>query len=1224
MLGALIRELFKLRTLVFLFGLIALSLVIWFFGPEFSLMDGHPLASRGARIGVIVGLILVLLLIAFVRFLLIRRANSRLIKNLIESDELASLATSDRDEELEIIRERFQHALEVLKEATIGGRRGGSFLYELPWYVLVGAPGTGKTTILSNSGLEFPLSDRFGSEAVQGFGGTRHCDWWFTDKAVLIDTAGRYTTQDVNRDTDRAAWLGFLDILRSHRRRRPINGALLLVSAADLLNRSDTERRMFADTLRRRLQELVKAFEVSVPVYLLITKADLISGFSEFFDDFREDEREQVFGVTLPPDTSPVQVPLEVDHRLTELFGRVEALAPDRLHAERDVERRARIFLFPRELAAFQGLMTSFVRDVFRTSRYEKTPLLRGVYLTSGTQEGTPIDRLLGAFSRRFGLAPGQIVPYSGRGKAFFIHRLLTDIVFQESDLIGTNRRLETSLALRYGFGYAAAILLFVLFAGIWAKVMDHSNDQIAAVASELKTTEAVIKGVGPNPTYDQILPTLNSIARLESAADEAGGLPYVGGFGLDANAWLGSATDQLYDTVLTKYLLPVVADRLAARVAILTQSENEADMPALRQSLQAYMMLNDPKRFDATFLLDTLKTESQRLYPLQPDQQAALNAQFGALVAELPQPVAFNQGLVSSAQRRLATVPQTDEIYATLLRKADADPTLKPVVLTSIIGTTALTTDPARINAKQPILQIPGLYTRDGFYKFFLAQAPDIVNASLGQDWIAGRSQTQGESYQSVMQGLVKQYVANYISVWQKAIDQVAVVDFDSVQRAQQVLKVLAAPDTPLIGLAKAVQTNTQLPIPGSTQTSGGSGGAAGGGDGSGDAAGGAAAGGAAGGGATNAVASAAKGAAGAAIGAAAQKAFGDMAWPGDQIARPFEPVVALLGTPSASGTAPAAPAGGTTLPQVQQLIGSVFGDIDSIAAAPDPGAAALQYVSKRATSPSQDALSQLRTTSATLPSPFGSIMSDISVQSWRVLIGLAYQNVNTTWQQQVIPSCSALLDNRFPMSNSTNEVTLADFTEMFRQGGTIDQFYTKYVQPFVKQQGSQLVAASFDGQTMGFSDQTLDMFQRAEQIRTAFFGGGATLGVKFSITPSFLSPDTLRSVFTLDGTSVTYRHGPPRTTDLTWPNRGDASTASVIITLVEGGTVKEERSGAWALFRLLYTTGMKRTGSSGQYTFSVANKSGARADYTVQASSVVNPLAPSVIQGFQCPGQL
>jgi len=1228
MLGALIRELFRVRTLIFLFALVALALVIWFFGPEFSLMGGHPLASASARIGVILGLVVFLLFVGLVRFLLIRRANSRLIKNLIESDELATLASSDRDDELEIIRERFQHALEVLKGSTISGKRGASFLYELPWYVLVGAPGTGKTTILSNSGLEFPLSDRFGSEAVQGFGGTRHCDWWFTDKAVLIDTAGRYTTQDVNRDTDRAAWLGFLDILRTHRRRRPINGALLLVSAADLLNRSDTERRMFADTLRRRLQELVKAFEVSVPVYLVVTKADLISGFSEFFDDMREDEREQIFGVTLPAETAPTQVPLEVDHRLGELFARVEAMAPDVLHAERDTERRGRIFLFPRELAAFLGLLTGFVRDVFRTSRYEKTPLLRGVYLTSGTQEGTPIDRLLGAFSRRFGLAPGQVVPYSGRGKAFFIHRLLTDIVFQEADLIGTNRRLETSLALRYGFGYAAAILLFIVFAGLWAKVVDHSNDQIAAVSQELKTTEVAIKGVGANPTFEQILPAIDSVSRLEEEAREPGALPIVGGFGLDANASLGPATDRLYQTVLAKYLLPVVSDRLAGRLALLTQSENPSDMPALRQSLKAYIMLSDSSKFDPDFMLDTLKTEAQRLYPLQPDRQQMLINQFTALVAEMPQPVSVNQGIISAAQRRLATVPQTDEIYAALVRKANADSSLQPVMLTSIIGTVALTTDPAKIQSKQPILQIPGLYTKDGFYKFFLMQAPNIVKDSLNQDWIAGR-QAQNPTYQSVMQSLVNQYVSNYISIWQNAIDQVTVVDFDSVQRAQQVMKVLAAPDTPLIELAKAVQTNTQLPIPGSSSTgdSSGDSGGSGGGDGSG---GGGAAGGSGGssGGSGNPVTAAVKGAAGKAAGAAAQQAFGDMAWPGDQIARPFAPVVALLGNSSASpggaAGASAAPAGTTTLPQLQQLIGSVFGTIDSIAAAPDAGAAALQYVSKRATDQSQDALSQLRSQSATLPSPYGSIMSDISVQSWRVLIGLAYQNVNTNWQQQVIPACSSLLDDRFPISNSSNEVTLADFTEMFRQGGTIDQFYTTYVKPFVKQQGSQLVAASFDGQTMGFSDQTLAMFQRAAQIRAAFFGGGATLGVKFSITPSFLSPDALRSVFTLDKTSITYRHGPPRTTDLSWPTLGDASTSSVIITLVEGGTVKEQRTGAWALFRLLYTTGMRRSGASDQYTFSVSNKDGARADYTVQASSVVNPLAPGLIQGFQCPGQL
>lgn len=1216
MLGSLVRELFKIRTLVFLFGLVALALLIWFFGPGIELMGGHPLASKSARAAVIIGLVVVLLVIALVRFLLIRRANSRLIKNLIESDELASMATSDRDEELEIIRERFQHALEVLKQSTLGGTRGGRFLYELPWYVLIGAPGTGKTTILNNSGLDFPLSDRFGSDAVQGFGGTRHCDWWFTDKAILIDTAGRYTTQDVNRETDRAAWLGFLDILRNHRRRRPINGALLLVSAADLLDRSENERRMFADTLRRRLQELVKAFEVSVPVYLVVTKTDLVSGFNEFFADLREDEREQVFGVTLPADTTAVAVPSLVDQRLGELFARIEEQAPEKLHAERNLERRARIFLFPRELAAFQASLTTFVRDVFRTSRYEKTPQLRGVYLTSGTQEGTPIDRLLGAFSRRFGLSPGQVVPYSGRGKAFFIHRLLTDIVFQEADLIGTNRRLEASLVIRHVVGYAAAAVLFLGLSFAMIHVMAHSHEQINAVNQELKTTEATLKQLQPNPTLEELLPLLNSAGRLASTASVSGALPLIGGMGLDAYQWLGSSTSTLYNEILSRKLLPAVEQRLAARVAILSQSENEADMPALRQSLRAYMMLNDPQRFDASYLLDTLKTESQRLYPLQPQNQANLDTHFQQLVGELPQAVPFNQRLVQAAQRRLATVPPMDEMYASLVRKANADGSLQPFVLTTAIGTTALTTDPSRINAAQPILQIPGLYTRDGFYNFFLKQAPNVVQASLDQDWIAGRNATKSDTYQSAMQSLVKAYVSNYISIWQKAVDQVTVVDFSSVQRAQQVLQTLASPDTPLIRLAKAVQENTQLPIPGTSGSDNSSGSASG-------AAAGAAANAAGGGSTGGAVASAAQGLAGKALGAAAQQAFGNMAWPGDQIARPFQPIVALLGNTSGGGGSGGG-ASGPTLPQIQQSIGAVYGDIDSIAAAPDPDAAAFKFVSQRVQNQSKDALTDLRTDAAVLPGPYDTILKDISTRSWDVLIGLAYGDINANWQQQVIPQCNSLLDNRFPVANSKNEVTLKDFTEMFRKGGVIDQFYTTYMAPFVTRQGGNLVAASIDGRTLGFSVETLNMFERAERIQQAFFSGGTALGVKFSITPSFLDPAALRSVFTLDGDSITYRHGPPRTSDMTWPNRGDASTASVIITLVEGGTVKEERTGAWALFRLLYTTGMSRSGASDQYTFSVVGKNNVRASYAVQASSVVNPLAPGLILGFSCPGNL
>ncbi len=113
------------------------------------------------------------------------------------------------------LRERFEEALATLKQQK---KRGGLGLYEMPWYVIIGAPGSGKTTALVNSGLQVPArAANRASGALRGVGGTRNCDWWFTEEAVLLDTAGRYTTQDSDASADSAGWAGFLPLLKKHR-----------------------------------------------------------------------------------------------------------------------------------------------------------------------------------------------------------------------------------------------------------------------------------------------------------------------------------------------------------------------------------------------------------------------------------------------------------------------------------------------------------------------------------------------------------------------------------------------------------------------------------------------------------------------------------------------------------------------------------------------------------------------------------------------------------------------------------------------------------------------------------------------------------------------------------------------------------------------------------------------------------------------------------------------
>src|SRR5690606_18662076 len=125
----------------------------------------------------------------------------------------------------------------------------------------------------------------FGPDAIRGVGGTRNCDWWFTDDAVLIDTAGRYTTQDSDAAVDQAAWTGFLSLLKKYRKRRPINGTFVAISLADLLTQSEAERRAHALAIKQRIGELDKHFGIRFPVYVLFTKCDLVAGFAEYFDD---------------------------------------------------------------------------------------------------------------------------------------------------------------------------------------------------------------------------------------------------------------------------------------------------------------------------------------------------------------------------------------------------------------------------------------------------------------------------------------------------------------------------------------------------------------------------------------------------------------------------------------------------------------------------------------------------------------------------------------------------------------------------------------------------------------------------------------------------------------------------------------------------------------------------------------------------------------------------
>ena len=228
-----------LRIVLYGVGLGSLAAVVYFAGPLIAIGDWHPLENTIVRNIVI--LLLAAIVAGFVGFSLFRRRKAA--NQIAEGIGGAEQTVNDEP----VLKERMNDALATLKTAS--GNKSG-YLYDLPWYVIIGPPGAGKTTALVNSGLKFPLARGATPAAVAGVGGTRYCDWWFTEEAVLIDTAGRYTTQDSDSKSDKESWFSFLDLLKKSRPRQPINGVLVAISIEDILTMSRQELAVHAEAIR--------------------------------------------------------------------------------------------------------------------------------------------------------------------------------------------------------------------------------------------------------------------------------------------------------------------------------------------------------------------------------------------------------------------------------------------------------------------------------------------------------------------------------------------------------------------------------------------------------------------------------------------------------------------------------------------------------------------------------------------------------------------------------------------------------------------------------------------------------------------------------------------------------------------------------------------------------------------------------------------------------------
>jgi len=474
--------------------LVVLLSCLWTVAILFNLSLALPIVPTVAT-GVAVTAIVV------VRRLQARAAAQAIEKTLKSQGEaFAAQARPDQQPEIQALQSEFGKAVSALKSSKIA-RGKSDALGVLPWYVIIGPPGAGKSTALSKSGLQFPYLSA-GGRGVKGVAGTRNCEWWLTNEAVILDTAGRYTTEDNDRDE----WLAFLDMLARNRPRRPLNGLLVAVSVGDFVDLDEEGSAALGQRIRERMDEVMTRLKVVLPVYVLFTKCDLLAGFVETFGELGKNERGQIWGFTLP--VAEGRAPGE---RFAELFDelstQVSTWSLDRLAKARRLEDRERIFQFPAQFDALRGNLSEFIQTVFAANVYQDTPLLRGVYFTSGTQEGRPIDRVMRAMASAFGLQGA--VPEAEAAvqdpKSYFLRDVFGKVIFKDQSLAvrsasASRRDLLVQRVYTFG-GLALAALLIVLPAVSFFRnlsLVHSTRDLVAGLKGKLGSSTATLKALTP------------------------------------------------------------------------------------------------------------------------------------------------------------------------------------------------------------------------------------------------------------------------------------------------------------------------------------------------------------------------------------------------------------------------------------------------------------------------------------------------------------------------------------------------------------------------------------------------------------------------------------------------------------------------------------------------------------------------------------------------------
>lgn len=981
----------------------------------------------------------------------------------------------------EIFSNKIKEVIKKIKSSELmNHKKGISSLYSLPWFAVIGPSASGKSSLLRSSDLNFPY-DLDGSKDYQkkGFNGTLDCDWWFSENAIFLDTAGRYTS--FRDENDQQQWFSLLSILKKYRRKAPLNGVLMTLSLPALLLSEAEDRQQMLSNINNRIREVYLQLGYLIPVYFIFTKVDGVQGFDAIFQNLSEKQRHQLWGVTLADYTSDQDSQHFISTRFDALYQQLLTVSFDKISTEQSSQRKNEIFDFPHQFQSALKEVKDFLYELIKENPYQEPIRIMGAYFTSSTQgSGDKVGRshLLDSSLAKFERIDDDL---GQTNKSYFINDLFHKLIFKHDQLVDKSSRSRKKLKqIHTGVLTVSSLSLIMLFFG-WC--MSYSSNALLIKQGE-KVIYSGIEALPHKPLARSRLNAINDVVEhYQKLQTYQSATPFYARLGLyRANSQLPIMEKIINDKWLVSFAKPVL-DGLAGELSDYSKMWRKSSKDQkikLRgkyySTLKAYMMLYHPQYLEEEFAGQVItpiwyhnvinKERDGRQGDYQPFVQYYLSyIKHGHNI--IRRNFKENYQLIKTARRDLYAPESASNLYALIKEKGIAS--FESASINHLLNQKG-------IELLKSQDQISKFYTLAGWQQFALPQIEKTLKSVSRIDWVMDislskldrpieKEKINGALASKFKKQMIEMYFNEFAYSWLKFLSSVQVKSFSSIEDATIQYPQLYAASGPIAGLFK--ELSNQLSI-------------------------------------------------------SKEPLYEQVS---KQTKENFKNLLMI------------SEQGGPALEQYFKALQGIQSDLDRLEGSSNISRDAREYAGEilqskhdnkaiyQARNEVNAVIRQVKSSKARkLLMPL--LYSPIK-QAWRVVLLEAKRDIEQRWQQDVYQSYQREIKSKFPFEKTAEDVQLSDLKAFFRlQDGTLWLFFDEYLKPFVDEHNHYYKNKQWLGIGLGLSAGVLTELHQAYQLSNGLFEQNGS-GFQYLVYP--MPTADVKEVLLESGSSMLrYQNGP------------------------------------------------------------------------------------------------